>query len=111
MDKFSPAGNLMFIRPEGNEFVFYCPKTNYTEKATKEDYLVYQKEYTLKTTNIIDEYSNLQSLCKDITIPKIIDICDKSPKCKDKKQMIAQIRNKDMTLTNICCNCHKFWKN
>ena len=110
MEKFSPAGNLMFIRQEGSNFIFYCPKTNYTEPATEKDFKVFQKEHTLKTTDLINEYSNLGALCNDITIPKVFEMCDKSPECKGKKQKIAQIRNKDLTITNICCKCNKIWK-
>lgn len=106
MVKFSPAGSIMFIKQEGESFVFYCPKTGYTEKAEEKDFRVFHKEYTIKTVDSVDYYSNLRSLCDEPTVPKVQGDC---PTCK-KKQKLAQIRNKDYSITNICCVCYSYFK-
>lgn len=106
MVKFSPAGSYMFIRQEPTGLVFICPKTNYTELAKPDDYHLFHKDYTIKTTDTVDYQSNLAVLCEDITVPKTKLDC---PNCK-KERVISQIRNKDYSVTNICCTCKSFWK-
>lgn len=105
MVKFSPAGNVMFIRQDSETFNLYCPKTNYTVKAEKSDYHVYHLANVTESTNNIDFQSNIAVLCDDITIPRVKLYCES---CK-KEQVVSQIRNKDYSVTNICCKCKKYW--
>jgi DNA-directed RNA polymerase subunit M/transcription elongation factor TFIIS len=109
MAKFSPAGNLMLIKQVGEDFIFYCPKTNYTEKPTEKDYLAFHKDYTLKSSDFINEHTNLIPLINDVSIPKVKGKCE-SNKCKGKQVTLTQIRNKDLSVINVCHSCHSFWK-